>query len=47
MIERVIRWAIGNRLLVLLATLFVAAWGIWAVKTTPVDAVPAPDRWCE
>ena len=40
MIERVIRWAIGNRLLVLLATLFVTAWGIWAVKTTPVDALP-------
>ncbi|PKO83828.1 MAG: CusA/CzcA family heavy metal efflux RND transporter [Betaproteobacteria bacterium HGW-Betaproteobacteria-11] len=40
MIERMIRWAIDNRLLVLLATLFVTAWGIWAVRTMPVDALP-------
>ena len=40
MIEQLIRWSIGNRILVLLATLFLTAWGIWAVKTTPVDALP-------
>ncbi|HEY8856682.1 MAG TPA: efflux RND transporter permease subunit [Rugosibacter sp.] len=40
MIEQLIRWSISNRILVLLATLFLTAWGIWAVKTTPVDALP-------
>ena len=40
MIEHLIRWSISNRILVLLATLFLAAWGIWAAKTTPVDALP-------
>ena len=40
MIERLIHWSIANRFLVLLATLFLAAWGVWAVKTTPVDALP-------
>jgi Cu(I)/Ag(I) efflux system membrane protein CusA/SilA len=40
MIEKLIHWSIANRFLVLLATLFLAAWGAWAVKTTPVDALP-------
>jgi copper/silver efflux system protein len=40
MIEQLIRWSVANRFLVLLATLFLAAWGIWAVKTTPIDALP-------
>ncbi|MCC6942593.1 MAG: efflux RND transporter permease subunit, partial [Novosphingobium sp.] len=40
MIEHLIRWSISNRILVLLATLFLTAWGIWATKTTPVDALP-------
>ncbi len=40
MIAQIIRWSVGNRFLVLLATLFVTAWGIWAVRTTPVDALP-------
>jgi copper/silver efflux system protein len=40
MIERLIRWSVGNRFLVLLLTLFVAAWGVWAVRTTPIDALP-------
>ncbi|MDP1925270.1 MAG: efflux RND transporter permease subunit [Thiobacillus sp.] len=40
MIARLIRWSVANRFLVLLATLFVVAWGVWAVKTTPVDALP-------
>ena len=40
MIARVIRWSIANRFLVLLATLGLAAWGIWAVQRTPVDALP-------
>ncbi len=40
MIAALIRWSVGNRFLVLLATLFVVAWGVWAVKTTPIDALP-------
>ncbi len=40
MIEKLIRWSISSRFLVLLATLFLAAWGIWALKSTPVDALP-------
>ena len=40
MIARLIRWSIANRFLVLLATVGVASWGIWAVQRTPVDALP-------
>ncbi len=40
MIERLIRWSVDNRLLVLIATLIATAWGIWALKTTAVDALP-------
>jgi Cu(I)/Ag(I) efflux system membrane protein CusA/SilA len=40
MIAGIIRWAVANRLLVLLAAVFIAAWGIWAVRNTPVDALP-------
>jgi copper/silver efflux system protein len=40
MIEKLIRWSISSRFLVLLATVFLAAWGVWALKTTPVDALP-------
>ncbi|MEY4752008.1 MAG: hypothetical protein RIQ60_4222 [Pseudomonadota bacterium] len=40
MIARLIRWSVGNRLLVLLATLMLAAWGTWSLRSTPVDALP-------
>jgi Cu(I)/Ag(I) efflux system membrane protein CusA/SilA len=40
MIERLIRWSVGNRFFVLLATVIVTVWGVWAVRTTPVDALP-------
>jgi len=40
MIARLIRWSIDNRFLVLLATVMVSAWGVWAVLRTPVDALP-------
>ncbi|WP_445178626.1 efflux RND transporter permease subunit [Pseudomonas sp. McL0111] len=40
MIAALIRWSVGNRFLVLLATLFVTAWGVWAVQSTPIDALP-------
>ena len=40
MIARLIRWSITNRFLVLLATLMVAGWGVWAMLRTPLDAIP-------
>ena len=40
MIERLIGWSIANRFLVMLATVFVAAWGVWALLGTPLDAIP-------
>jgi len=40
MIARIIRWSIGNRFLVLLATLVVTAWGLYALQRTPLDALP-------
>jgi len=40
MIANLIRWSIGNRFLVLLATVIVAAWGIWSVGKAPLDALP-------
>ena len=40
MIARLIHWSIGNRFLVLLATLFITALGIWSLRNTPLDALP-------
>jgi Cu(I)/Ag(I) efflux system membrane protein CusA/SilA len=39
-IAALIRWSVTNRLPVLLAAGFLAAWGLWSVRTTPVDALP-------
>ena len=40
MIAGVIRWSVGNRFLVLLATLFITAAGLLSIKTIPIDALP-------
>ncbi|HEY3077380.1 MAG TPA: efflux RND transporter permease subunit [Burkholderiales bacterium] len=40
MIANLIRWSIHNRFLVLLATVLVSAWGVWAMLRTPLDAIP-------
>ena len=40
MIESVIRWSVGNRFLVLLATLILAGGGLFSLNNTPVDAIP-------
>ncbi|NBF08140.1 efflux RND transporter permease subunit [Pseudomonas sp. Fl4BN1] len=40
MIAALIRWSVANRFLVLLATIFVTAWGVWSVQSTPIDALP-------
>jgi len=40
MIESIIRWSVGNRFFVLLATAILVAAGLYAVRNTPVDAIP-------
>jgi len=40
MIAAVIRWSVHNRLLVLLTTAIIVAWGLVAVSRTPLDAIP-------
>ncbi|GAA0720248.1 efflux RND transporter permease subunit [Dokdonella soli] len=40
MIARVIRWSLSNRFLILLGALFVTGWGVYALRQTPVDALP-------
>ncbi|WP_076417099.1 efflux RND transporter permease subunit [Colwellia sp. UCD-KL20] len=40
MIEAIIRWSIGNRFLVILATLILIGGGLYSLKNTPVNALP-------
>tara|TARA_R110002074_G_scaffold27774_3_gene80423 strand:- start:6578 stop:9709 length:3132 start_codon:yes stop_codon:yes gene_type:complete len=40
MIANIIRWSIGNRFFVILATLLVMGIGLYSVKNTPIDALP-------
>jgi Cu(I)/Ag(I) efflux system membrane protein CusA/SilA len=40
MLASLIRWSIKNRFLVLMATALVAAWGVHATLSTPLDALP-------
>ncbi|MGF1687669.1 efflux RND transporter permease subunit [Photobacterium japonica] len=40
MITAIIRWSIQNRFMVLMATVFLIAAGIYSVKKTPIDAIP-------
>ena len=40
MIARLILASIRNRFLVLLATVMLTAWGLWAARSTPLDALP-------
>jgi Cu(I)/Ag(I) efflux system membrane protein CusA/SilA len=40
MIRALIHWSVGNRFFVLLATAIITAMGLFAVKNTPVDAIP-------
>ncbi len=40
MIDKIIEGSVRNRFFVLLVTAMVAMAGIWALKTTPIDAIP-------
>ncbi len=40
MINRLIRWSLENRFLVLCASLLLFGWGLFAVRHVPVDAIP-------
>ncbi len=40
MIESIIKWSVGNRFFVLLATVTLVAVGLFSMKQTPVDAIP-------
>ncbi|MGV3468373.1 efflux RND transporter permease subunit [Limnobacter sp.] len=40
MITFIIRWSIANRLLVLIATVMISAWGVVSLYKTPLDALP-------
>ncbi len=40
MLARLIEWSARNVFLVLLATVAVVGAGVWAVRNTPVDALP-------
>ncbi len=40
MITSIIRWSIGNRFFVLLATVMLVGIGLYSLKNTPVDALP-------
>ena len=40
MIKHIIGFSLKNRFLVLLATVFVIAWGSYSISRTPLDAIP-------
>lgn len=40
MIAAIIRWSLANKLLVGLGCVIIAAWGLFAVQRTPLDALP-------
>jgi len=40
MIAALIRGAVANRVLVLMAALLLAAWGVWSLRQMPLDALP-------
>lgn len=40
MIDKIIEWSVHNKFMVVLATFFVIAAGIWAMVNTPLDAIP-------
>lgn len=39
-IEKIIEWSAGNKFFIFLGVFFTVAAGLWAVKNTPLDAIP-------
>ena len=40
MIERIVEWCARNRFLVFTGTVMITIWGVWTMRSIPVDAVP-------
>jgi Cu(I)/Ag(I) efflux system membrane protein CusA/SilA len=40
MLEKIIEWSLRNKFFVILATIFAAAWGVYSLRTIPLDAIP-------
>ncbi len=40
MLEKIIDWSLRNKFFVILATLLVSLWGLYALHSTPLDAIP-------
>ena len=40
MIHRTIDWCTGNRFLVFTGVIVLVLWGVWAMRSTAIDAVP-------
>ncbi len=40
MIPAIIDWSLRNRFMVLLLTFIITGWGLYAIKNTPLDAIP-------
>ncbi|NQY47638.1 MAG: efflux RND transporter permease subunit [Colwellia sp.] len=40
MIAAIIRWSVGNRFFIILATMILVGVGLYSVKNTPIDALP-------
>ncbi len=40
MIEKIIEYSSKNKFLTIIFVLFIAAWGFWAMRNTPLDAIP-------
>jgi copper/silver efflux system protein len=40
MIEKIIEGSAKNKFIVFLMVIFLTAWGLWALKNTPLDAIP-------
>jgi Cu(I)/Ag(I) efflux system membrane protein CusA/SilA len=40
MVDKIIEFSARNRFMVLLIIFFLTVWGIWALKNTPLDAIP-------
>ena len=40
MLEKIIQWSLDNKFLVIIATVFLTLWGLYALRNTPLDAIP-------